>query len=51
MAELFIAEFDRELACLSKPNHEAERKSMRRLREPDTELASLSENLLAGVVG
>ena len=51
MAELFVAEFQRELARLSRLDHEAERESMRRLRELDTELARLSENLLAGVVG
>ena len=47
MAEMFVAEFQREVARLTKASRDAER----RLQAIDAELAALSRNLLAGVVG
>ncbi len=51
MAELFITEFKRELERLNKASDETDRESTRHLQTIDAELATLSENLLAGVVG
>ena len=51
MAELFVAEFRRELARLVRADGEVDRDSQRRLSTIDSELASLSGNLVAGVVG
>ncbi len=51
MAEMFVTEFRRELAKLAKDTDDVEREAQRRLRTIEAELATLSENLLAGVVG
>ena len=51
MAELFVAEFRKELARLAKGGEQMDREADARLRTLDAELGSLSENLLAGVVG
>ena len=51
MAEMFVAEFQREVARLAKADGEVDREVQERLRAIDAELAALSENLLAGVVG
>ncbi len=51
MAELFVAEFRRELGRLSRETDDIDREAKCRLRKIDAELATLSDNLLAGVVG
>lgn len=51
MAKLFVTEFQRELARLSKTSGEADREADSRLKAIVAELATLSDNLLAGVVG
>ena len=51
MAELFVSEFRRELARLSKAGEEVDREAQSRLNAIEVELATLSKNLLAGVVG
>ena len=51
MAELFVTEFQREMIRLAKASGDTDRNTERRLQSIDAELAALSENLLAGVVG
>lgn len=51
MAELFGAEFQREVARLAKASGDVDREAERRLVATDAELSTLSENLIAGVVG